>query len=109
VCSKLLSNHNIHAFITNQENDWYPRPALCLNLLAEDVLERDGVSGELGDALAELLDSHLVLVEVEAECRLVVDVALLLNVERVGVGSVELLGDRLGGVVELLEQVGLVS
>jgi hypothetical protein len=53
---------------------------LCLDLLTQDVLERDGV-GEFRDALAELLDGHLVLVEVKAEVGLVVDVALLLNIE----------------------------
>lgn len=82
-------------------------PGLCLDLLAQDVLERDGISSEFRDALAELLDSHLVLVEEEAELGLVVDVALLLDIERAGVLGDELLGDFVGGVVELLEQVGL--
>lgn len=45
-----------------------------LDLLLEDVLERLGISSKLGDALAQLLDGHLLLVEVEAEERLVVDV-----------------------------------
>lgn len=47
---------------------------LSLNLLAQDVLERVGISSELGDTLTELLDCHLVLVEVEAEFALAVDV-----------------------------------
>lgn len=103
-----VSNRKIHAFITFKENDRYrTSPLRLLNLLAEDVLEGDGISGELGDTLAELLGGHLVLVEVEAEGSLVVDVALLLNVERVGVGGIELLGDGVGGVVELLKEVGL--
>lgn len=67
-----------------------------LDLLAQDVLEGNGISGELGDTLTELLDGHLVLVEVEAELGLVVDVALLLNVELAGV-----LGDELPGDVVL--------
>lgn len=105
----MISNRKIHAFITFKENDRCRPTPLCLNLLAEDVLEGDGVSSEFRNALAELLDGHLVLVEVEAEGSLVVDVALLLNVERVGVGGVELLGNGLGRVVELLEEVGLGS
>jgi hypothetical protein len=66
---------------------------LCLDLLAENVLEGDGVGGEFRDTLAELLGGHLVLVEVEAELGLVVDVALLLEVEFAGILGDELLGD----------------
>jgi hypothetical protein len=70
------------------------RYTLCrLDLLAQDILEGDCVSGEFRDTLAELLDGHLVLVEEEAELGLVVDVALLLNVELAGVLGDELLGD----------------
>lgn len=61
------------------------RTNLCLDLLAQDVFKRDGISSEFRDTLAELLDSHLVLVEVEAEVGLVIDVALLLKIERAGV------------------------
>jgi len=49
----------------------------------------------------------LVLVEVKAEAGLVVDVALLLDVKSAGAGSIELLGDRVAGVQEVLEKVGL--
>lgn len=80
---------------------------LLLNLLPYDVLERDRVRSELGDALSQLLDGHLVLVEVEAERRLVIDVALLLNVEVGGVARVELLRHVVLGVVQLLEEVWL--
>ena len=91
-----------------KENDRYRTTHLhLLDLLAEDVLEGNGISSEFRDTLAELLGGHLVLVEVEAEGSLVVDVALLLDVERAGVGSIELLRDGVGGVVELLEEVGL--
>jgi hypothetical protein len=79
---------------------------LGLDLLLDDALEGDGVGGELADALAQLLDGHLVLVEVEAELGLVVDVRLLLEVKAGGAGGVELLGDGLLGVEEVLEQVG---
>jgi hypothetical protein len=48
---------------------------LCLlELLLEDLLKGDGVSSELADTLAELVDGHGVLVEVEAEETLVVEV-----------------------------------
>ena len=80
---------------------------LCLNLGLEGILEGDGISGELADTLAELVNGHWVLVEVEAEVGLVVNVRLLLQVERAGVGRIQLLGDRVLRVVELLEQVGL--
>jgi hypothetical protein len=73
----------------------------------EGVLEGDGIGGEFGDTLTELLNGHLVLVEVEAEEGLVIDVGLLLKVEGRGSGGVELLGNGVGGVDELLEQVGL--
>ena len=73
----------------------------------EGGLEGLGVGSELGDTLAELLDGHLVLVEVEAERGLVADVRLLLDVEGGSLGSVELRGDGLAGVEELLKQVGL--
>jgi hypothetical protein len=76
-------------------------------LLLKDSLEGNGVSSELADTLTELLDGHLVLVEVEAEEGLIVDVGLLLEVQSSGLLSVELLGDGLLGVEELLEQVGL--
>jgi hypothetical protein len=77
-------------------------------LFLEDALESDSISSELADTLSELLNSHLVLVEVEAEESLVLDVRLLLDVERRGLRSIELLRDRLGGVEEVLEQVGLL-
>lgn len=76
-------------------------------LLLEDTLEGNGVSSELADTLTELLDGHLVLVEVEAEEGLIVDVGLLLEVQSSGLLSVELLGDGLLGVEEVLKQVGL--
>jgi hypothetical protein len=81
---------------------------LCLlELLLEDLLKGDGVSSELADALAELVDGHGVLVEVEAEETLVVEVWLLLEVELAGFRSDELLGDLVLAVVELLEEVRL--
>ena len=83
--------------------------SLSLDLLSEDVLECVGISSELGDTLAQLLDGHLLLVEVEAEVALAVDVCLLLNIERVSLGSIELLGHAVLGVVQLLEKVGLLQ
>lgn len=78
---------------------------LSLDLLAEDVLEGDGVGGELADALGELVDGHGVLVEVEAEESLVLEVGLLLDVELGDVLSLQLLGNGVLAVVEGLEEV----
>jgi hypothetical protein len=80
---------------------------LLLQLRLDDALEGDGVGRELADTFPELLDGHLVLVEVEAEVGLLVDVRLLLDVERGGAGGIELLGDGGVRVKELLEEVGL--
>lgn len=85
----------------------YSSSFLRRQLLLENVLEGDGIGGKLADTLAQLLDGHLVLVEVESEEGLVVDVALLLEVQGGGAGGVQLLGDGLGGVEKILEQVGL--
>ena len=82
---------------------------LCLNLGLEGILEGDGIGGELADTLAELVNGHWVLVEVEAEVGLVVDVGLLLEVEGRGGGGVKLLGDGIGGVLEVLKEVGLID
>lgn len=82
---------------------------LCLDLLAQDILERHSIGSEFRDALAQLLHGHLVLVEVEAELGLVVDVALLLQVERAGLLGDELLGDVVVGVVQLFQEVGLLK
>lgn len=77
---------------------------LCAELALQDVLQGDGVGGELADTLSQLLDGHLVLVEVEAVQGLVADVRLLLDVQRRRGRGVELLGDGLLGVEQLLEQ-----
>lgn len=83
------------------------RDLSLLELLLEDILKSDGVSSELADTLAELVDGHGVLVEVETEQRLVVEVRLLLEVELAGGVGVELLGNLVLAVVHLLEEVGL--
>jgi hypothetical protein len=80
---------------------------LSLDLFLENVLQRDSIRSEFRDTLTELLDRHLLLVEVEAEVGLVIDVRLLFNVERRRISGVELLGHRVGGVVKLLKKVGL--
>lgn len=80
---------------------------LSLDLGLENVLEDNGIGGELGDTLAELLDGHGFFVEVEAEESFIVEVLALGDVERGNVGSVELLGDGVGGVQEILQKVGL--
>ena len=50
-------------------------------LLLDNILEGNSVGGEFANALAQLLHGHLLLVEVEAEERLVVNIRLLLDVE----------------------------
>ena len=86
--------------------DFLPQSSL-LDLLPENTLERDSVGGELADALAQLVDGHGVLVEGEAEERLVVDVRHLLDVLIRGLAGVELLGDGFFAVVEVFQKVGL--
>lgn len=79
---------------------------LPLNFLPQDILERRGIGRELGDALAQLLDGHLLFVEVEAEEGLLVNIGFLLDL-LAGCGlSREFLGNRLLRVEEVLEQVG---
>lgn len=78
-----------------------------LQLLLEKVGESDGVSSKLADTLTELLDGHLVLVEVESEEGLILDVCLLGSVRSGGLLGVELGGNSVIGVHEVLEQVGL--
>lgn len=91
------------------DNSHDPTTLRLLNLLPQDALQRDGVGGKLADALAELLDGHLVLVEVEAVQWLVLEVMFPGDVEGLGVGGVEFLGDVLGRVVEFFEEVGLCA
>ena len=66
------------------------------NLLPQDPFERNRIRRELGDALAQFLDGHLVLIEVEAVKGLVVEVVALRDVERLGVLCVEFLRDLVG-------------
>lgn len=78
------------------------RTSSCrLELLAQNILERHGVGGELGDTLAQLLHRHLLLIEVEAEVRLVVQVGTLRNVLGRRRTRVELLRHRRVRVVQL--------
>src|ERR1700712_1608326 len=91
----LLLLHLFH--FTHFHNQCTQLRGLCLlELLLQDFLECNGISGELGDTFTELLNRHLVLVEVEAEGCLVVNVRLLLNVEVLGISCIELLRDGIG-------------
>lgn len=81
-------------------------PNLSLDLLGKKLLEGNGISSELGDTLTELLNTHGLLVEVEAEVSLVVEVLALLDLEAGGTSGVELLGHGIGGVEEVLQEVG---
>lgn len=83
-------------------------PRLRGDLLAQDLLQGDRIRRELGDTLTQLLHGHLLLVEVEAEQRLVVQVRPLGDVQLGRRGGVQLLGNGVLRVVQLLEQSGLV-
>lgn len=67
-----------------------------LDLLSENVLECDGISREFRDTFAKLVDSHGILVEVEAEQRLVFDVGLLWDIQGFRILGIELLGYLVG-------------
>lgn len=82
---------------------------LRLDLLLQKGLQGVGVSRKLRDTLPQLLHCHGVLVQVESEKRLVVQVRTLGDVQGGGTGRVQLLGHGLGGVVELLQQGGLIA
>jgi hypothetical protein len=93
---------------------WLPEPIrsepiLSLDLLLQQRLQSHRVRRELGDTLAQLIDSHGVFVELEAEERLVVEVAALGDVHSRSARRVELLGHGVGRVVQLLQEVGLES
>ena len=78
-----------------------------LELLTEDVLESDTILGELLDTLVELVERHRVLEEVPAELRLIVNVRHLSNVLRRCCSlRIELLGDWVGRLPELLKECG---
>lgn len=61
-------------------------------------------TSKLANTIAELLGGHLVLVEVEAELRLVIDEGELLQIQILRALGRKLLGDLSLGVVELLEE-----
>lgn len=74
-------------------------------LLLENVLERNTVFRELLDTFVKLVEGHRVLEECPAELRLVVDEGDLLQGLALGGSlSVELLGDLLCRLLELLEE-----
>lgn len=54
----------------------------------------------------ELVESHVVLEQGPSELGLVIEVRDLFNLFTVSLGSVELLGDGLGRVLELFEKLG---
>lgn len=77
-----------------------------LDLLPEDALQSNCISSKLANAFSELLNSHLFLVEIEAESRLVVDVGPLGDVQVGGSRGIEFLLNLVGRVVQVLKQVG---
>ena len=77
---------------------------LSRHLLPNDALERNSVSRELADTLRQLVHRHRVLVEVESELRLILQIALLLNVQAPSIFRHQLLRHRLLRIVQLLQQ-----
>jgi len=78
----------IQFFILHSSLISFHRPpklaSLCLNLRLKDILKSHSISSKLADALPQLLNCHLVLVEIEAEVGFLVNVCLLLDIERLG-------------------------
>lgn len=79
----------------------------ALNLLAENVLQGDGISCEFRDAFPEFLHSHGLFVEIESEKRLVFNVRLLGDVESRGIFGVQLLRNFVLRIEKILEQIWL--
>jgi hypothetical protein len=73
---------------------------LCLKLLLKDFLKSLSISSKLADTFPQLLNRHLVLVEIEAEVGFLVDVRLPLNIEGFGLCGVEFLGNSVVGGLE---------
>jgi hypothetical protein len=61
--------------------------------MAEDVLQGDSVGSEFRYTLSKLLNSHLILIEVEAEGGLVINISFSLNIKRFRARNVKLFGD----------------
>jgi hypothetical protein len=78
-----------------------------LKLLSQDTLQSIGISSELANTLSQLLYCHGVLVEIESESGLIVDVGLLLDIQRLCLLCVELLRDSFGGSLQFLEKIRL--
>jgi len=88
---------DVQSLLSTPSSTLLARPiSLCfLYLLPYDVLQGDGVCGKLGDTFPQFLNSHGLIVEVEAEECFIVDVALLLKVQRTCIFRLQLLRDRL--------------
>jgi hypothetical protein len=102
----MSKNHFFSFFIIHPSSHFTHNS--CLNLCLKDILKSHSISSKLADTLPQLLNCHLVLVEVEAEIGFVVDVCLFLEVKGTGFRSVELLGNGVAGAHELFEEIGLV-
>lgn len=79
-----------------------------LDLLLKLLLQGHRIRSKLRDALAQLLRSHGVLVEVEAELGLILDVGALRYIQFCGVSRVQLLRHWVGRVIQLLQEVRLI-
>lgn len=76
-----------------------------LNLLPQDALQRNRISSELADPLAQLVHRHRLLVEVESEQRLIVEIALLLNIQALRLIPNQLLRHLVLAVIQLLQKI----
>lgn len=97
----LLANQSLHKVGTDLRR--------VLDLLSENVLEGDGISRKFRDTFPKLVDSHGILVEVEAEQRFVFEVGLLRDLQGLRTLSIELLGYFFRRVVKFLEKGGLFN
>lgn len=77
------------------------------DLLLQNAFKSYGISGEFRDTFSQLLDSHGLLIEVEAEFSLIVNVRLLGDIKISRVFGDQLLWNLVLRVVELFEIVGL--
>ena len=82
------------------------RKHLSTELLPEHLLAGISVLGETSDTLVELVESHGVVEQGPSERSLVVDKGDLLHLVLGSRSSIELLGDLLAGVLELLKELG---
>jgi hypothetical protein len=83
------------------------RADLQPHLLPQSRLEGIGILGELLDSLSKLLSGHLIFCKITSEGRLVIEIRLRGDVQRGSILRLELPGDGLLRLGELIEESGL--